>query len=120
MVRGPVYQSIQRPPPRFFPNPPSKTEEARKNVGVDPVSGGEQVALGSRSSHPYIVDHFLNFFPTPIWRDEVPPTKLFFLRTVVIVSYISLIPDVLTLIQGRLSVAWSNEPSAGVIGLKYI
>ena len=47
-------------------------------------------------------------------------TRLFFLQTVIIVlqDYISLIPDVLTLVQGWLSVAGSNEPSAGVIGFK--
>ena len=38
---------------------------------------------------------------TPIWRKKV------------LQDYISLIPDVLTLIQGWLSVAGSNEPSAG-------
>jgi hypothetical protein len=46
---------------------------------------------------------------------ESAPTRLFFLQTVIIVlqDYISLIPDVLTLIQGWLSIAGSNEPSAG-------
>ena len=49
---------------------------------------------------------------------ESAPTRLFFLQTVIVVlqDYVSLIPFVLTLVQGWLSVAGSNEPSAGVIG----
>ena len=51
---------------------------------------------------------------------ESAPTRLFFLQTVIIVfqDYISLIPDVLALVQDWLSVAGSNELSAGVIGFK--
>jgi len=51
---------------------------------------------------------------------ESATTRLFFLQTVIIVfqDYISLIPDVLALVQGWLSVAGSNELSAGVIGFK--